>query len=351
MSRPWQKGGDPQDSPCVGIIVVNWNTCRDLECCLASVENTRRGTKVQVIVVDNGSFDGSAELVARRFSWAEFLQLPENVGFGRANNLAFEKVRAPLTLFLNPDAELLPGALESMIRAMHALPDAGLIGPKILNADGSLQVTCVRRLPTVWNRCAQSAFLERRWLRRTIGEAENPVEVECVSGACMLVRSEVFRTVQGFSPEFFIYGEDVDLCFKVRALRWRIYYVPEAAVIHAGGKSSAKQFSRFSAVGVRAAEHAVLKKWRGVVSAALYRCLLALGAVVRIFCLACILTLRGGEGAFSRCRIGIQKWWAILRWCLGRERWADELFRPRAARDTGLEDHVAVQRPGAGANL
>lgn len=351
MSRHWKSAGDEQSPPRVGIIIVNWNSCRYLQRCLTSVENTCTGTKVQVIVVDNGSFDGSAELIARRFKWVEFLQLPENVGFGRANNIAFERVQAPLTLFLNPDAELLPGAIETLIRGMAGLPEAGLLGPKILNPDGSLQVTCVRRLSTVWNRCAESAFLQERWLRRTIVEAQEPVEVECPSGACMLVRSEVFRAVQGFSPEFFIYGEDVDLCFKVRALGWRIYFVPKAVVIHVGGKSSARQFSKFSAVGVRAAEHAVLRKWRGFASAALYRCLLALGAVVRIFCLTCLLPVRGGESARSRCRIGIQKWWAILRWCAGREKWADDLFRSRSAPETGAENHLAVRRPGASAGL
>ncbi len=339
----------------VSIVIVNWNSCNELAVALSSVERTCKLDGIQAIVVDNGSFDGSAKLVATRFPWVEFLQLNENLGFGRANNIAFERVQAPMVLFLNPDAELRPGAVDLMVSRLQDLPRAGVIGPTILNPDGSFQHTCFRRLPMALNRALESDIfyrfrstpvLDGQWRLPALSAA---MEAECLSGACMLVRSEMFRAVKGFSPEFFMYGEDVDFCFKVRALGWRIYFVPEAVVIHSGGKSSAQQFSKFSAVGVRAAEHAVLKKWRGVASAALYRTLLALGATVRILCLTCLLPVCGGEGFRVRCRIGIQKWWAILRWCLGREKWADALFRPRGTPES--DKHVPVRFPRAGATL
>lgn len=342
----------------VSIIIVNWNSCGELAGALASIQRTCQLTEVQVIVVDNGSFDGSAELVSTRYPWVEFVQLEQNVGFGRANNIAFERAQAPAVLFLNPDTELRSGAIDLMVSRLQELPRASMIGPTILNSDETFQQTCFRRLPTALNRAVESELFHRlRGVLRLDGQrgtgrrASAVVEAECLSGACMLVRSEVFRAVKGFSPEFFIYGEDVDLCLKVRALGWRIYFVPEAVVIHLGGKSSTKQFSKFSAVGVRAAEHAVLKKWRGVASAALYRSLLALGAVVRILCLACLVPVGSFESSRTRCRIGIQKWWAILRWCVGREKWADELFHPRDTPDAKEDKHVTVRSPRAGVTL
>lgn len=317
----------------VSILIVNWNSKTYLRQALRSILTTCTEMLPQVVVVDNGSFDGSAELVATEFPEVDFVQSPINLGFGRANNLGFERVQGDVVLLLNPDAELQPGALRTMLVALHNLPQVGVVGPKILNDDGSLQTSCVRAQPTPLNQALDAEVL-RKWFPTWRGwgnwkafHATGEVEVECLSGACMLLRADVFRKVGGFSPEFFMYGEDVDLCFKVRHLGLRLYYVPGATVVHHGGRSAASQFKKFPIVAMREADLLVVRKWGGKRAAACYRLLMGLSALVRLPLLLLNTLARLRMGWWKAGGASVLKWWSIFRWSIGFERWASDLYR------------------------
>lgn len=317
----------------VSVLIVNWNSKSYLRRALRSVLTTCAEILPQVVVVDNGSFDGSAELVATEFPEVNFVQSPINIGFGRANNLGFERMQGDVVLLLNPDAELQPGALQTMLAALDKLPQAGVIGPKILNDDGSLQTSCVRALPTPLNQALDAEVL-RKWFPAWRGwgnweafHATRELEVECLSGACMLLRADLFRDVGGFSPEFFMYGEDVDLCFKVRHLGLRLYYVPNATVIHHGGRSAVGQFRKFPVVAMREADLLVMRKWRGRRAAACYRFLMGLSALVRVPLLLLKTLGRLHRGWCKAGGASVLKWWFIFRWSIGLEKWAADMHK------------------------
>lgn len=317
----------------VSVLIVNWNSKEYVRRCLETIQATCGDHPLQIVVVDGGSFDGCGEMLAQEFPEVEFVQVPENVGFGRSNNLGFERVTGETLLLLNPDCELQPGSVQSLLAKLEKLPAAGLVGPRILNTDGTLQTSCVRAFPTPLNQALGSDWLHRRfpsarlWGNWEAFQSPVPSEVDVLSGACMLLRSQTFRKVGGFSAEFFMYGEDIDLCYKVRHLGLRNYYDPGAQVIHHGGQSSNQQFKSFSIVLMRESDQVVMRKWQGVWAATMYRVLMALSAVLRLGVLVPALLIARPEMRLQRGH-AVMKWRAILRWALGLEPWSRQYTNP-----------------------
>lgn len=306
----------------LSIVIVNWRSKDHLRGCLRSVQATAADLAPQVIVVDGASFDGCGEMLASEFSEVVFIQSQENIGFGRCNNLGFSKVASGAVLFLNPDTELKSACLQTMLAELERRPDAGILCPRILNPDGSLQTTCVRALPTPLNRAIDSTFFRRLlpnsrlWGIGRAFRAVEPIEVEAVSGAFMLMRSEVFARLNGFCPDYFMYGEDMDLCARVEKLGLQIVFVPGAEIIHYGGVSSSQQDSEFPTENMRLGWELYMLRHHGRRVAVWYRFLQFLSAVVRISLLlpACAL---GKKKSRDEARTSCVKWGCVLKWaCL-----------------------------------
>ena len=230
----------PASPPELSIIIVNWNSAEFVRKCLASIYRNTTGLNFEIVVVDGASFDGCGEMLAKEFPQVHFVQSPKNVGFGGCNNLGFEKAAGEFVLLLNPDTELKGPAAAVLLHQLRATPGVGMVGARLLNSDGSLQTSCVQSLPTPLNQALDLEFLRKRfpnsrlWGISALWQS-SPAEVEAISGACMLLRCETFRRVGGFGSQYFMYGEDMDLCAKVRNAGLKIYYEPRAEVIHHGG--------------------------------------------------------------------------------------------------------------------
>ena len=221
----------------LSVIVVNWNTRRLLEACLQSVEAARQDLAVDVLVVDNGSTDGSLELVRERFPRDELIANTGNRGYAAANNQAVERARGRYLLLLNSDAEVETAALRTLVAYADDHPEAGVIGPKLLNPDGTLQPSG-GRFPTPASTVASLLGLNRLTGRPRYGTGRDysvPAEVDEVSGAAMLIRREVIDQVGGLDEGFAWGYEDVDYCLRARRAGWRVHYVPDARVMHHWG--------------------------------------------------------------------------------------------------------------------
>jgi N-acetylglucosaminyl-diphospho-decaprenol L-rhamnosyltransferase len=214
--------------PELSIIIVNWNSAEYLSRCLGRIFSNCRGLNFEVLVADNASYDGCAEMLAQYFPQVHFLQLPNNLGFAAANNLAFAFSTGRNLLFLNPDTEVVGDALPRMLKALAAAPDAGIVGPRLVGPDFSPQWNCMRCVPTILNQLLDSSF-SRKFLPRWWGfdvvarESHNPVSVQLVPGTCLMVRRDVFTQTGLFNRAFFMYVEDVDLCCQSRKLGWKTY--------------------------------------------------------------------------------------------------------------------------------
>jgi GT2 family glycosyltransferase len=311
----------------LSVIIVNWNSKDFVRRCLTSLYANCKSVHLEAIVVDGGSFDGCGEMLAAEFRSAKFVQLEKNVGFAKANNLGVRHAQSGRLLFLNPDTELLEDSVQVLMAQLTALPKAGAVGCRLLNADRSLQLSSVMAFPTVLNQVINSDYLKMRFpkwkmwgIAPLFDKSRNPSVVEAISGACMLVHRKAFEAVGGFTEDYFMYGEDVDFCFKIAKAGYHVYHVPGTSMVHFGGGSSGQAKSNFSNVMMRESVRLFLRKSRGVVSAAVYRAAMAVSSVARLVLILVLLP-------FSRDRVvrhgsgSLRKWFSILRWGLGLESW------------------------------
>jgi GT2 family glycosyltransferase len=226
----------------MAVAIVNYNTRDHLRACLATVTAAAPST---IVVIDNASSDGSSEMVRTEFPNVVLRANTTNLGYGSAANQAVAMCREPYVLLLNADTRLLPGALHALSTYLDKHPRAALAGPRLVNADGSLQPSCYP-FPTPLVLLFQESGLERllrhvplvgRRYLRTWSHSQ-PRSVPWVLGAALALRRVAFEAVGGFDPTFFLYNEEVDLCRRLQVLGWQIDFAPVASVAHVGGAST-----------------------------------------------------------------------------------------------------------------
>jgi GT2 family glycosyltransferase len=235
----------------LSVTICSWNTKDDLRACLKSLSDARNEASFEVIVVDNNSEDGSPSMVAVEFPWVVLLAQNKNLGFTGGNNLALESRKGKHAFLLNSDASVHPGALAKMLEFANTKPDAGIFGPKVLNPDGTLQMSC-RKFPNPIAALFRSTlfgkiFPKNRFVRDYLMSdfAHDQVQdVDWVSGCAMFVTEQVLEKVGLMDPNYFMFCEDVDWCFRARKAGFAVYYVPSAVVTHAIGRSTDKAPNR-----------------------------------------------------------------------------------------------------------
>jgi len=326
----------------LSIVIVNYNSADYVTECVRTIREQASKVKYEVIVVDNASYDGCRERLARDFSDGIFVQSQFNLGFGRANNLGAEHAGGEVLLFLNPDTEIQDRAIERLYERFQKLDKPGAVGCRLLNSDGSLQTSCVQPLPTILNQVLDADVLQRLfptfglWGAAALFETGSaPAEVEVVSGACLMIRKDVFELLGGFSPEYFMYGEDLDLCYKTRRAGLRNYHVSDAVIMHHGGGSTNRSGSNFSNVMMRVSVYRFLRKSHGRLYAACYRIGLSKAAAARLALLLMLYPVWLARGKVGGWAAAFRKWFAILRWGLGLERWIRKYDPPEKAEAAG----------------
>ena len=230
----------------LSIIIVSYNVREFLEQALLSIQRATCNLSSEIFVVDNNSMDGSAEFVRRSFPEVKLLANAENLGFAAANNLALDQASGRYICLINPDTIVQEDTFTTLISFCEKHPEAGAVGCKILNSDGTLQLACRRSVPTPWVAFSKIIGLARLFPRSPLFGRynltyldENQVsEVEAISGSCMLLRKEVIDQVGKLDESFFMYGEDLDFCFRIHSAGWKIFYVPQTRIIHFKGESS-----------------------------------------------------------------------------------------------------------------
>jgi len=232
----------------VSVVIVSYNTGGLLSRCLGSLHD-QEGVKLQTIVVDNGSSDGSAQMVRTRFPEVELIELGDNTGFAHANNVAFERCRGRYVLLLNPDAFLHPGALRELISAAERHPEAAVVGPRLLNSDGTLQRSAwpfPRASRLLLEALGLHRPLRRLGLLEDLGTWDHSEEreVDFLIGACLLLRHDALVEVGGFDERFWLYGEEADLQLRLAHRRRSVILAPAALATHLGAASSHPTSSR-----------------------------------------------------------------------------------------------------------
>lgn len=238
----------------IAIVILNYNSADVLQPCLRSLERQTFAGTLDVWVVDNASSDDSVAIVRRDFPGVRLIASPRNDGYSAGNNLALREILAApaapdAVLLLNPDTEVPPEGVAGLVAALESRPKAGVVGPKLLLADGSLDLACRRSFPSpeiaLYRMLGLSMLFPRspRFGRYNLTylDPDQATEVDSVVGAAMLLRTGVIREAGLLDETFFMYGEDLDWCYRIKALGWQIWYDPAVAILHYKRVSSTRR--------------------------------------------------------------------------------------------------------------
>lgn len=234
-----------QQRPDISIIVVSYNTREMTVEALESVYKSEGDVAFEVIVVDNASTDGSADAIAERLPQVRLIRSEENLGFGRANNIAAEAAQGRYILLLNPDTLVFPTSLQSLMDFAKDQPQARIWGGRTVFADGSLNPTSVWRGLSLWSLTCAAFLLTGLFKNSSLFNPEayggwrrdEVREVDIVTGCYLLIETGLWRELKGFDPEFFMYAEEADLCYRGRQLGARPMFTPNSTIVHYGGAS------------------------------------------------------------------------------------------------------------------
>jgi GT2 family glycosyltransferase len=224
----------------LSVVIVNLNT-KDILCqCLDSLNQVAKKFEMEIFVVDNGSMDGSGEIVRKRFPGVKLVENQMNLGFAKANNQALRLAKGKYVLLLNPDTQIKGGAIEEMILFMSAHPEVGVAGGQLLNSDGSKQ-NSIANFPSLATELLNKSLL--RWLfpEKFPGKEKSyvgPIEVDSVIGACMTVRRDAMEQVGLLDEDYFLFMEETDWCYRMKKAGWKIYHIPQAEIFHFQGRSA-----------------------------------------------------------------------------------------------------------------
>lgn len=308
----------------LSIIYVNWNSLDYLRSSITSVYEFTRRTHFEIIVVDNASSEEGFDSLSADFPNIRIIKSQKNLGFAGANNLGFVHATGEFVLLLNPDTLLFEPSIDILVAQARALPDAGIIGCKLLNSDRSLQLSSIQKFPNLLNQVIDTEYLRTRWPRSPLWgiaplfqENVDLIPVQVIPGACMLLRGSVFRQAGLYSEDYFMYAEDIDLNHKVSQLGLVNYYVGKTSIIHHGGGSSSKQVSHWATVMKYKAMVLYFRKTRGPFYEWLYRGAIATSAVLRISLLSLVRLFGNTRWDKNSLSFSYNKWKAVLKWALG----------------------------------
>ncbi len=240
----------------LSIVIVSYNTVDLLRSCLESIYNNTSNISYDVWVVDNQSKDGSPDMVDKEFPQVKLIRNTINGGFSQANNLALKQIKSRYSLLLNPDTIVLKDTLEECVKFMDNNIEIGCLGCKVEKPDGTLDKACKRGFPSPENSLAYFLKLDKIFPNSKvfggynatyIGENEE-TEIDSLVGAFMMLRKETLEEVGLLDDTFFMYGEDIDLCYRIKQAGWENYYYPRVKIIHYKGESSKKQSTRMIGV-------------------------------------------------------------------------------------------------------
>ena len=311
----------------VSICIVSWNTKDLLRKCIQSIIDKTFKLEYEIVVVDNDSKDGSFDMVKELYPYYRIIQSGRNVGFAKANNIAAAHASGKYILYLNPDTEMLSNAIYGMHKYMEKNDDYGAVGCKILNTDGTIQYTCARSFPNPYKQFCELSGINRIFpnipafssIEMHYWDHKESRDIDCISGACMMVRKEVVDALNGFDENIFMYAEDVDLCYRIKKKGWKIYYLADEIIMHHEGASTKKATNKyFSTLQLRDSSVYFLAKHYGAAKARHYKAAVFVGSAIRLLTIPVYLLIKNKTGRKAEFRLSeyIVKYTALMKWSI-----------------------------------
>ncbi|MGA1825059.1 MAG: glycosyltransferase family 2 protein [bacterium] len=326
----------------LSIIIVSWNVRKYLKICLDSIIRYTQGLNYEIIIVDNNSGDGTADEVRDTIKKYEdigiiFIQNVKNDGFSKANNIGLEKAKGEYILFLNPDTEIKDNGLKILSEFLNKNPKYGAVGCRILYPDGSIYHPCARGFPTPLKILYHMMFFTKFFpkskkfcaLNLEYWDKNENSDIECLVGAFILVRHVVLEQVGSFRDIFFMYGEDIDLCYRVIKGGWKIKYIADSYIVHHTEKSSEQvDNNHFKSLLIAHSNWLFHRINYGIGYGCIYRFVILIGALFRSFIagiMFLVFSVLGFKNKASLVRNLFIRYLKLLRWALGMEGWVKDV--------------------------
>jgi GT2 family glycosyltransferase len=290
----------------VSIIIVNWNTPALLMQCLKSIYNAGTEVAFEVIVVDNGSSDDSVSLISKHFPLVVIIENDRNLGFARANNQGIALGRGRYFMLLNSDTILMPGAVDVLVQVADQYPEVGVLGPKLLNMDNTIQKSWAS-FPSFLSELLGKNFR----VRHPVAGSPFTYEVDWIMGACMLVRAATVDQVGTMDEDYFFYSEEIDWCFRIKKKNWKVWYISNAEIYHLGG-GSANRASFAQLTRLYQGKLLYFQKYHGSFSTTLLRFGLALANTLGIVRRLIFFNWKNRQAAAQRIADQTRLVWCLL---------------------------------------
>ena len=315
----------------ISIVIVSWNCKRFLLDCIASLQGQAPNDLMEIIVVDNASSDGTPEAVHRHFPNVTLIENDANVGFARGNNIGIDRTTGRYICLINPDVIVLDNCIVRMRDYMDSKTDIGMLGPKIVKRDGTVQRSCMRT-PTLWNQFCRALGLDTLTNRsRVFGgylmndfQYDEVRDVDVINGCFWMVRRTALNDVGNLDPRFWMYADDLDWCWRFRKAGWKIVFFPEAQAVHYGGGSS-EQAPLYCYVQMQKANLQYWRKYHNLASYCCYWGLLYLAHAMRSAAFSCLYLLK--SSARSRMLPKMRRHVACVSSLMGRNSVGDTRVR------------------------
>ncbi len=303
----------------LSIIIVSWNVCKYLAACLDSIRHSIQANagslKLEVIVVDSASTDGTTAMLKELYPWVKLLPQAENIGFTRGNNLGLAAACGRYVMLLNPDTEIVGDALSRMARILDEMPTVGIVGPHTLNTDGTTQSTR-RRFPTLTTALFETPSLQpytpqKELDRYHVSDIQDSAtaDVDWIQGSALMARRQVYEQIGPFDEKYVMFYEEVDWCKRARQATWRVFYAGDADIIHHGGRST-DQVVAFKHIYYQQSKLRYFQKYHGQLAAWLLRGALLVSYAHQL-ALEAAKALLGHKRAMRRERVGV--YWQVIR--------------------------------------
>jgi GT2 family glycosyltransferase len=268
----------------LSIVIVSWNTRDLLACCLRSLYDFPLSDKFEIWVVDNNSSDHSVDMVKDQFPQVKIIENKENQGFAHGNNQAMRRSTGKYVMLLNPDTEVKPGSLDVLVNFLEGESQAAAAGAKLVSPDGGLQSSCHPELTLpreMWRLFHLDTLHRYGTYNMHKWDPKSPRQVDVLQGAALVLRSEALEQVGLLDEDYFMYTEEVDLCFRLRKAGWRLYWIPEAEVLHYGGQST-KLVAEKMFLALYESRLKFFRKHYGATAARGYKLVLTAAALARL---------------------------------------------------------------------
>ena len=311
----------------LSICIVSWNICEKLKNSILSIFKFSERLNIEIIVVDNASSDGTVDMIKKMsFPKVSFFENEKNIGFARACNIAIMESRGDYILLLNPDMLIIEQCFKKMISLLNSHPKIGVVGCKLVNINKTIQKSYFKKFPTLFTELKEGMLIDNIYNKFFDGKynVNGKIEVAWLIGGCMMLKKDILKKLHGFDEQYFMYGEDVDLCFRIHRLGLKIFYLPEIKMLHYHGASSKKQTDRFFATLMqKESTYIFMRDNYGIITALLYRIVWIVSGLYRLIVLVI-------GGAFSIIISKVDKkfiLWAInksirvILWGIGFEKW------------------------------